>query len=83
MSFNRYWRELYGRWKASFEGLKTRMVKSEVDEALLYSCASRALLRTHYIIRSVPHTTEYYFEPLEPDADLETAAFFRTTTFSN
>ena len=37
MSFNRYREELYDRPTASL-ALKTRMVKSEVLEALLYGC---------------------------------------------
>ena len=39
MSFNRYWAEWYDRSTASLD-LKTRMVKSEVVEALLYDCAA-------------------------------------------
>ena len=39
MSFNRYRVELYDRPTASLD-LKTRMVKSEVVEALLYGCAA-------------------------------------------
>ena len=39
MGFRRYTRELYERPKASLLPLKTRMVRSEVVEALLYGGA--------------------------------------------
>ena len=41
-------RELYNHPKASLLHLKTRMVKFEVVEALLYGCASWTLLICHY-----------------------------------
>ena len=47
MSFNRYWAELYDRPTASLD-LKTRMVKSEVVEALQYGCAAWTPLKVDY-----------------------------------
>ena len=47
MSFNRYRVELYDRPTASLD-LKTRMVKSEVVEALLYGCAAWTPLKGDY-----------------------------------
>ena len=47
MSFNRYRTELYDRPTASLH-LKTRMVKSEVVEALLYGCAAWNPLKGDY-----------------------------------
>ena len=47
MSFNRYRAELYDLPTASLE-LKTRMVKSEVVEALLYGCATWIPLKGDY-----------------------------------
>ena len=48
ISFKRYKRELYDRPKASLLPLKARMVKSEVEEALLYGCATWTPLKGHY-----------------------------------
>ena len=47
MSFNRYRTELYDRPTASLD-LKTRMVKAEVVEALLYGCAAWTPLKGDY-----------------------------------
>ena len=48
MGFKRYKRELYDRLKASLFPLKSRMVRSEVVEALLYGCATWTPLEGHY-----------------------------------
>ena len=48
MGFMRYKREMYGRPKASLLPLKSRMVRSEVVEALLYGCATWTPLTGHY-----------------------------------
>ena len=48
MGFKRYKRELYDRPKASLLPLKTRMVRSEVVEALLYGCVTWTSLKCHY-----------------------------------
>ena len=56
MGFKRYKRELYDRPKASLLPLKTRMVRSEVVEALLYGCATWAPLKGHYAkLRTTHH----------------------------
>ena len=47
MSFNRYRAELYDSPMDSLD-LETRMVKSEVVEALLYGCAAWTLLKRDY-----------------------------------
>ena len=55
MSFNRNWAELYDRATALLD-LKTRMVKSEVVEALLYGCAAWTPLKGDYQkLRAVHH----------------------------
>ena len=56
MSFNRYREELYDRPTASL-ALKTRMVKSEVVEALLYGCAAWTRLKGDYQNLRTPHQT--------------------------
>ena len=48
MSFKSYMRELYDRPKACLLPLKTRMVRYEVVEALLYGCATWTPLEGHY-----------------------------------
>ena len=56
MSFKRYTRELYDRPKASLLPLKTRMVRSEVEEAFLYGCATWTPLKGHYTkLRTTHH----------------------------
>ena len=48
MGLKRYKRELYDCPKGSLLPLKTRMVRSEVVEALLYGCATWTPLKGHY-----------------------------------
>ena len=48
MSFKRYKRELYDRWKARLLPLKARIVRSEIVEALLYGCVTWTPLKGHY-----------------------------------
>ena len=48
MSFRRYTQKLYDRPKESMLHLKTRMMKSEVVDALLYRCVEWILLEGHY-----------------------------------
>ena len=51
----RYSRELYGQPKVALS-LKTRMVKAEAIEALLYGCSTRTLRQEHYDkLRTVHH----------------------------
>ena len=51
----RYSRELYGQPKVALS-LKTRMVKAEVFEALLYGCSTWTLRQEHYAkLRTVHH----------------------------
>ena len=51
----RYSRELYGQPKVALS-LKTRMVKAEAIEALLYGCSTWTLRQEHYAkLRTVPH----------------------------
>ena len=64
LSFTRYQRELYDCPKASLLSFKVRMVKSDVVEALLYGCASWALLKIHYKKLRAAHTIRYCFESL-------------------
>ena len=45
MGFKRYTRELHDRLKASLLTLKARMVRSEVEEALFYGCATWTSLK--------------------------------------
>ena len=55
MRIRRYSRELYGQPKVALS-LKTRMVKAEAIEALLYGCSTRALRQEHYAkLRTVHH----------------------------
>ena len=56
MRIRRYSRELYGQPKVALS-LKTRMVKAEAIEALLYGCSSTWTLRQeHYAkLRTVHH----------------------------
>ena len=57
ISFKRYTRELYDRPKACMLPLKTRMVRSEVVEALLHGCATLTPLKGHYTkLRTAHHT---------------------------
>ena len=54
MGFKRYTRE-HDRPKASLQPLKTRMVRSEVVEALLYGCTTWTPLKGHYTkLRTTP-----------------------------
>ena len=56
MGFKRYKRELYDLPKASLLPLKTRMVRSEVAEALLYGCVTWTPLKCHYAkLRTTHH----------------------------
>ena len=56
MGFKRYKRELYDRPKASLLPLKTRMVRSEVVEALLCGCVTWTPLKCHYAnLRTTHH----------------------------
>ena len=55
ISFKRQKRELDDRPKASLLPLKTRMVRSEVVEALLYGCATWTPLKGHYTKLRTPH----------------------------
>ena len=58
MSFNRYREELHDRPTASL-ALKTRMVKSEVVEALQYGCAAWTPLKGDYQkLRAAHHRKE-------------------------
>ncbi|CAM9513836.1 unnamed protein product, partial [Ascophyllum nodosum] len=51
----RYSRELYGQPKVA-RSLKTRMVKAEAIEALLYGCSTWTLRQEHYAkLRTVHH----------------------------
>ena len=52
MCIRRYLRELYDQPKAAFS-LKTRMVKAEAIEALLYECSAWTLRQEH---NSTPYT---------------------------
>ena len=55
MCIRRYLRELYDQPKVALS-LKTRMVKAEVIEALLYECSTWTLRQKHYAkLRTVPH----------------------------
>ena len=55
MRIRRYTRELYGQPKVALS-LKTRMVKAEAIEALLYGCSTRILRQEHYAkLRTVHH----------------------------
>ena len=55
MRIRRYSRELYGQPKVALS-LKTRMVKAEAIEALLYGCSTWTLRQEHYAkIRTVHH----------------------------
>ena len=55
MRIRRYSRELYGQPKVALS-LKTRMVKAEAIEALLYGCSTCTLRQEHYA-NFVPYTT--------------------------
>ena len=55
MRIRRYSQELYGQPKVALS-LKTRMVKTEAIEALLYGCSTWALRQEHYDkLRTVHH----------------------------
>ena len=55
MRIRRYSRELYGQPKVALS-LKTRMVKAEAIEALLYGCSTWTLRQEHYAkLRTVHH----------------------------
>ena len=55
MHIRRYLRELYDQPKVSLS-LKTRMVKAEAIEALLYGCSTWTLRQEHYAkLRTVHH----------------------------
>ena len=55
MRIRRYSRELYGQPKVALS-LKTRMVKAEATEALLYGCSTWTLRQEHYAkLRTVHH----------------------------
>ena len=55
MRIRRYSRELYGQPKVALS-LKTRMVKAETIEALLYGCSTWTLRQEHYAkLRAVHH----------------------------
>ena len=55
MRIRRYSRELYDQPKVAFS-LKTRMVKAEAIEALLYGCSTCTLRQDHYAkLRTVHH----------------------------
>ena len=55
MCIRRYSRELYGQPKVALS-LKTRMVKAETIEALLYGCSTWTLRQEHYAkLRGVHH----------------------------
>ena len=55
MRIRRYLRELYDQPKVAFS-LKTRMVKAEAIEALLYRCSTWTLRQEHYAkLRTVHH----------------------------
>ena len=55
MRIRRYTPELYGQPKVALS-LKTRMVKAEAIEALLYGCSTRILRQEHYAkLRTVHH----------------------------
>ena len=55
MRIRRYSRELYGQPKVALS-LKTRMVKAEAIEALLYGCSTWTLRQDHYAkLRTVHH----------------------------
>ena len=55
MRIRRYSRELYGQPKVALS-LKTRMVKAEAIEALLYRCSTRILRQERYAkLRTVHH----------------------------
>ena len=55
MRIKRYSQELYGQPKIALS-LKTRMVKAEVIEALLYGCSTWTLRQEHYAkLRTVHH----------------------------
>ena len=55
MRIRRHSRELYGRPKVALS-LKTRMVKAEAIEALLYGCSTWTLCQEHYAkLRTVHH----------------------------
>ena len=56
MGFKRYKRELYDRPKASLPSFKARMVTSEVEEVLLYGCATWTPLKGPYAkLRTTHH----------------------------
>ena len=56
MGFKRYKRELYDRPKASLLPPNSRMVRSEVVDALLYGCATWTPLKGHYAkLRTTHH----------------------------
>ena len=55
MRIRRYSRELYGQPKVALS-LKTRMVKAEAIEALMYGCSTWTLYQAHYAkLRTVHH----------------------------
>ena len=56
MRIRRYLCELYDQPKVVLS-LKTRMLKAEAIEALLYGCSAWALRQEHYMQSSAPYTT--------------------------
>ena len=54
MRIRRYSRELYGQPKVALS-LKTRMVKAEATEALLYGCSTWTLRQEHYAKLRIVH----------------------------